>query len=86
MRWLEPIKGTSKRSSDLDIDQHAVTLNKGKSIFIELESPNFKVDWQKVEHRISSKTRMIIINNPHNPCFFKTLNNIVKVHGLNDMR
>jgi methionine aminotransferase len=25
------------------------------------------VDWQKVEHSISSKTRMIIINNPHNP-------------------
>ena len=54
-------------SPSYDCYEPAVTLNKGKSVFIELESPNFKVDWQKVEHIISSKTRMIIINNPHNP-------------------
>ena len=54
-------------SPSYDCYEPAVTLNKGKSVFIELESPNFKVDWQKVEHSISSKTRMIVINNPHNP-------------------
>ena len=54
-------------SPSYDCYEPAVTLNKGKSIFIELESPNFKVDWQKVELSISSKTKMIIINNPHNP-------------------
>lgn len=54
-------------SPTYDCYEPAVTLNKGKSIFIELESPHFKVDWEKVENNISPKTKMIIINNPHNP-------------------
>ena len=54
-------------SPTYDCYEPAVTLNKGKSIFIELESPHFKVDWEKAENNISPKTKMIIINNPHNP-------------------
>lgn len=45
----------------------AVQLAGGKSIHINLEAPSFQVDWQKVKDRINAKTRMIIVNTPHNP-------------------
>jgi methionine transaminase len=45
----------------------SVGLNGGKTIEIELEAPYFKVDWAKVKSGISDKTKMIIINTPHNP-------------------
>lgn len=44
-----------------------IKLNGGKTIEIELKAPNFKVDWNKVKASISDKTKMIIINTPHNP-------------------
>ena len=44
-----------------------VRLNGGKTIEIELKAPDFKVDWQQVKGAISARTRMIIINTPHNP-------------------
>lgn len=34
---------------------------------IQLAPPTFAVDWEKVEEKITDKTRMIIINSPHNP-------------------
>lgn len=45
----------------------AVQLAGGKSIHINLEAPSFQVDWQKVKDSINTKTRMIIVNTPHNP-------------------
>ena len=50
-----------------DCYEPAVELNKGKSIFVQLEAPNFAVDWAKVKEQINAKTKMIIINTPHNP-------------------
>lgn len=32
-----------------------------------LKLPDFHIDWQEVKRLISSRTRMIIINSPHNP-------------------
>ena len=54
-------------SPSFDCYQPAVELNGGIPIFVELESPDFKVNWETLEESISSKTRMIIINSPHNP-------------------
>lgn len=34
---------------------------------IQLSAPNYQVDWVLVEKTISSKTKLIIINTPHNP-------------------
>ncbi|WHP04665.1 MULTISPECIES: pyridoxal phosphate-dependent aminotransferase [Acinetobacter] len=45
----------------------AVQLAGGTSIHINLEAPTFQVDWQQVKDRINAKTRMIIVNTPHNP-------------------
>jgi methionine aminotransferase len=44
-----------------------IRLNGGKTIELELKAPDFKVDWNEVKAAISEKTRMIIINTPHNP-------------------
>ena len=44
-----------------------VRLNGGKTVEIELNAPAFEVDWKEVEAVISERTRMIIINTPHNP-------------------
>ncbi|MHA3081494.1 methionine aminotransferase [Acinetobacter sp. ANC 5502] len=45
----------------------AVELAQGVSVRIPLLTPDFQVDWQRVKDSINSRTRMIIINTPHNP-------------------
>lgn len=45
----------------------SVELLGGKVIPVQLRPPNFEVDWQEVADKISERTKMIIINSPHNP-------------------
>lgn len=45
----------------------AIQLNGGIPIFIPLTTPEFTINWEAVKNRINHKTRMIIINTPHNP-------------------
>lgn len=49
-----------------------ITLNGGKTISVQLEAPHYKTDWEAVKRLINYRTRMIIINTPHNPsgCIF----------------
>jgi methionine aminotransferase len=44
-----------------------VELNGGKAVSIQLHKPDYSIDWTEVENAITSKTKMIIINSPHNP-------------------
>lgn len=44
----------------------AVDLVGGKCVHIAMEA-DFTVDWNKVEKSITSKTKMLLVNNPHNP-------------------
>lgn len=44
-----------------------VELFDGKIVPIQLKPPFYGVDWQEVADKITSKTKMIIINSPHNP-------------------
>jgi methionine aminotransferase len=44
-----------------------IKLAGGKPVLIELKGKDFRIDWEEVEENMSSKTRMIIINTPHNP-------------------
>lgn len=44
-----------------------VILNGGIPVAIQLKGADFKIDWQEVNDKITSKTKMIIINSPHNP-------------------
>lgn len=62
-----------------------IRFNGGKTIEIEMKGPLFKVDWNKVKTSISERTKLIIINTPHNPTGtvnsesdMLTLENIVK--------
>jgi methionine aminotransferase len=45
----------------------AVRLAGGRCIHIPLEAPHFRYDWQRVRAALSERTRLVIINNPHNP-------------------
>ncbi len=45
----------------------AIKLFGGKIIPVQLRAPNYKVDWNDVEAKITPKTKLIIINTPHNP-------------------
>ena len=44
-----------------------IELNGGIPISIQLHAPDFKVNWNEVREKINPKTKMIIINTPHNP-------------------
>ncbi len=50
-----------------DCYEPTIELNGGKTISIQLEAPNYFVDWNEVAQKINSKTKMIIINTPQNP-------------------
>ncbi|MEH6534900.1 MAG: methionine aminotransferase [Psychroserpens sp.] len=50
-----------------DCYEPAIMLNGGKPIAIALEAPDYKMDWTQVEQSINSKTKLIIVNTPHNP-------------------
>ncbi|HEX8516389.1 MAG TPA: methionine aminotransferase [Bacteroidia bacterium] len=50
-----------------DCYQPAVELNGGKTIFLQLKAPGYFIDWEEVKKVISHRTKMIIINTPHNP-------------------
>ena len=45
----------------------AIELNGGRPVHYEMKAPDYRVDWNEVKRLINFKTRMIIINTPHNP-------------------
>jgi len=45
----------------------AILLNGGIPIYVQLEPPDYHINWEAVKNRISQRTRMIIINTPNNP-------------------
>jgi methionine aminotransferase len=45
----------------------AIELNGGVPVYVTLTPPDYTVDWQLVAEKITSKTRMILVNTPHNP-------------------
>ena len=44
-----------------------VEINGGVPVLIDLKFPEYKIDWNEVRLKITPKTRMIILNSPHNP-------------------
>jgi len=44
-----------------------IKLHGGIVKHIELKFPDYHIDWQEVKKLITNRTRMIIINSPHNP-------------------
>lgn len=50
-----------------DSYEPAVELAGGKTIHLPLSAPDFRIDWQQLKDAITAKTRLIVINSPHNP-------------------
>lgn len=44
-----------------------IELNGGRAVIAHLRFPDFRPDWAEVRALITPRTRMIIINSPHNP-------------------
>lgn len=45
----------------------AIRLNGGVPVHINLTYPDFSIDWDLVKSKITPRTRLIMINTPHNP-------------------
>lgn len=45
----------------------AIRLSGGVPIPVELHAPDYKIDWEIVKKSVSQRTRMIMLNTPHNP-------------------
>lgn len=45
----------------------ALSLSGGIPVFVPLSPPDFAIDWNAVADAVTSKTRLMILNSPHNP-------------------
>lgn len=45
----------------------AVQLAGGSTVHLSLQAPDFRVNWQQVAAAINPRTKLIIVNSPHNP-------------------
>ena len=45
----------------------SIQLNGGKVIPVYLKGADYSINWEEVANKINSRTRMIVINTPHNP-------------------
>jgi methionine aminotransferase len=50
-----------------DSYEPSVELAGGTCVHVQLDAENFTIDWQRLNDAITSRTRMIVINSPHNP-------------------
>lgn len=44
-----------------------ILVNGAIPVLIPMLYPEYRIDWEKVKEKISSKTKMIMLNSPHNP-------------------
>jgi methionine transaminase len=44
-----------------------IRLSGGKPVFVSLRYPDYRVDWDEVRRAITPRTRVILVNTPHNP-------------------
>jgi len=44
-----------------------IQLNGGKPVFVPLTYPAYSMDWDRVRDAMTKRTRLIILNSPHNP-------------------
>jgi len=44
-----------------------IELNGGRPVFIKMTFPDYRVDWAALKKALTPKTRLIILNSPHNP-------------------
>ena len=50
-----------------DSYEPAVTLAGGTTVHLPLFAPDFRIDWDRLRDALNARTRLVIINSPHNP-------------------
>ena len=50
-----------------DCYEPAIILNGGIPVYVQLDAPDYKIDWTVFQQKITDKTKMVILNTPHNP-------------------
>ncbi|WP_305976256.1 methionine aminotransferase [Rheinheimera baltica] len=50
-----------------DSYEPAINLCGGKAVHIALTAPGYRINWQQVAEAITLRTRLILVNSPHNP-------------------
>jgi len=50
-----------------DCYEPAIELIGAKPVYVQLKAPDYQINWREVQKVINQKTKMLIINSPHNP-------------------
>jgi methionine aminotransferase len=50
-----------------DSYEPSVTLAGGKVVHVPLSLPDFTIDWDRLSDSLNERTRLVIVNSPHNP-------------------
>ncbi|MFP4025007.1 MAG: methionine aminotransferase [Thiohalospira sp.] len=61
----------------------AIESNGGRPVFVQLKYPDYSIDWEAVQKIINTRTKLIIVNTPHNPTgALFTENDIVQLQKI----
>jgi methionine aminotransferase len=58
-----------------------VEINRAVPVLINLDFPDYKINWNKVREKINPKTRMIMLNSPNNPT-----GSVLSEHDIAELR
>ncbi len=50
-----------------DCYEPAIELVGAKAVYVQLKEPEYRINWEEVKKVINQRTKLIIINTPHNP-------------------
>ncbi|KAA9333448.1 aminotransferase class I/II-fold pyridoxal phosphate-dependent enzyme [Hymenobacter busanensis] len=50
-----------------DLYGPAIRLQGGRPVYVPLTAPSFQPDWQRIAAAITPRTRLVMVNTPHNP-------------------
>lgn len=50
-----------------DCYEPAIEINGGILVYFQLNARDYKVNWEEFKNKITPKTKMVVINTPHNP-------------------
>ncbi|MFL9481905.1 methionine aminotransferase [Chitinophagaceae bacterium LWZ2-11] len=58
-----------------------IEINGAKPVLISLQFPDYSIPWEEVKQKITDRTRMIMINTPHNPT-----GSVLSEHDIQELR
>ena len=58
-----------------------VEVNGAIPVLIDLKFPDYRIDWSEVRKKLSPRTRMIMLNSPHNPT-----GSVLSAEDINELR